>query len=273
MKYHRAMPSCSLIISTYNTPDRLRRCLQSVLRQRVVPMEIIIADDGSGADTKKVITDIAAVSPVPVIHVWQPDDGFRLARIRNKALCKASGEYIINIDGDILLDKHFVHDHLYFARRGRFIAGERAFLSTVATQKYMNEASGFPLFYTRDLQKRQHAFRNLWIAKLYGTVHRSQIPYMYVTGCNMSFWKEDILKINGYNEAFKGWGGEDFDIAVRLFNAGIKQYFLHFYAVAYHMYHPENNRGNAADNEKLFRQSVADKITRIEHGIDKHIEE
>ncbi len=262
--------TCSLIISTYNSPDRLRRCLQSVLQQRVMPSEIVIADDGSGSDTKQVIDEIAAIAPVPVIHIWHPDEGFRKARIHNKAFGKATGDYIICTDGDILLDKNFVHDHLCFARRGRFIAGERAFLTPASTQHYLNECNGFPSCYTPSIAKRQHAFRCRLLSQIYASVHRTSTPYLYVVGCNMSFWKDDLLKINGYNEAFQGWGGEDFDIAARLFNAGVKQYFLHFYAVAYHLYHLENDRRHAVANNALFCRTIAEKTTRIEQGIDKH---
>jgi predicted glycosyltransferase involved in capsule biosynthesis len=89
----------------------------------------------------------------------------------------------------------------------------------------------------------------------------------------MSFWKDDLLKINGYNETFLGWGSEDFDIAVRLFNAGVKQYFLYLYAISYHLYHAENDRRNSELNRTLFSQSLAQKTIRIEQGIDKHFHE
>ncbi|MDR0728750.1 MAG: glycosyltransferase family 2 protein [Prevotellaceae bacterium] len=267
------IPICSLIISTYNTPDRLRRCLQSVAEQRVLPAEIIIADDGSGEDTRAVVIEMSNMSIVPIVHVWQPDDGFRLAQIRNKAILQASNEYIINIDGDVLLDKYFVHDHLYFARRERFLTGDRAFLTARSTQKYMDERNGFPSFYTASLKKRAHAIRCRRISEIYAAIHRPLEPWRYVVGCNMSFWRDDLLDINGYNEAFEGWGGEDFDIAVRLANAGIRQYFLHFYAVAYHLDHPESDRSSSAANDTLFRQSVEHRITRIEHGINNHFDE
>ncbi|MDR1680360.1 MAG: glycosyltransferase family 2 protein [Prevotellaceae bacterium] len=264
-------PTASLLISTYNTPDRLRRCLQSVLRQRVMPDEIIVADDGSGAATKAVVDEIAALSPRPVIHVWQPDDGFRLAQIRNKAIVRASGDYIINIDGDILLDSHFVSDHLHFARRGRFLTGERAFLTPVSTQKYLDERHGFPSFHIKSLKKRTHALRCRPMTPIYAAVHHTPTPYLYVVGCNMSFWKDDLLAVNGYNEAFKGWGGEDFDMAARLTNAGVRQYFLHFCAIAYHLDHPESDRSLSAANDALFRHTVEAHITRIEQGLDTHI--
>jgi glycosyltransferase involved in cell wall biosynthesis len=235
-----------------------------------MPSEIIIADDGSGEETKKVIDEIATVATIPVIHVWQPDDGFQLARIRNKAIAKAKGDYIINIDGDILLDKNFIHDHLCFARPGKFIAGDRASLTPASTQKFLEEHNGYPSFYTKALKKRKHAFRCLWLAKLYCAIRHTACPAAYVTGCNMSFWRNDLLTVNGYNENFRSWGSEDCDLAARLINAGIQPRFVQCYAVAYHLYHPENERTEAHSNEQLFRKATQNKITYVEQGIDKH---
>jgi glycosyltransferase involved in cell wall biosynthesis len=244
--------------------------MESALRQRVLPSEIIIADDGSGDETKKVIDEIAAVAAIPVIHVWQPDEGFQLARIRNKAILKATGEYIISIDGDILLDKNFVHDHFYFARPGKFIAGDRALLTPAGTKKYIKEHNSYPSFYTRALKKRKHAFRCLWLAKFYSAIRRVDCPAAYVTGCNMSFWRNDLLAVNGYNESFRSWGKEDCDLAARLINAGIQACFVQCYAVVYHLYHPENDRAGVQHNDRLFRETIQNKATYIEQGIDKH---
>jgi glycosyltransferase involved in cell wall biosynthesis len=245
--------------------------LQSVLRQQVLPTEIVIADDGSDEKTKQVIDRIRVYSPVPIIHVWQPDEGFRLASIRNKAIAKTTGEYIINIDGDVLLNKHFIHDHLRLARQGTFIAGVRTYLPPLPTEKHMDEKNRFPSFYTSCIKKRIHAFRCYPLALLFYKFRHSKTPYKYVTGCNMSFWKKDLLKINGYNEVFQGWGGEDCDIAVRLSNAGVKQYFLQFYAVLFHLYHPENDRSSVIENNALLLQSINNKLTYLEQGIDKYV--
>jgi glycosyltransferase involved in cell wall biosynthesis len=236
----------------------------------VLPDEIVIADDGSGDETKKVIDEITAISPVPIIHVWQPDEGFQLSRIRNKAIAQSSGEYIINIDEDIILNKYFIHDHLRLARRGCFIAGKRAFLSSAATKKYIDNTYSLS-FFTRSLKKKQNAFRCLWITRLYCRIRRTCSPAEYVTGCNMAFWRNDLLQVNGYNENFHGWGGEDCDIAIRLINAGIHVQFIQCYAVAFHLDHPVRNLSRIHDNDRLFRQALKEKITYIEQGIDKHI--
>jgi glycosyltransferase involved in cell wall biosynthesis len=263
-------PTCSLIISTYNAPERLRRCLQSVARQCVLPSEVVIADDGSDERTRHVIDEMSVRFPIPFLHVWQPDDGFRLAAIRNKAMARAAGEYIINIDGDILLSKYFIHDHLRFAQRGTFVAGERAFLLPRATERYMHPQSGFPSVVSRFLEKRHHALRCYALARAVYRLRRPPRAYLCVTGCNMAFWKNDLVTVNGYNEAFRGWGSEDVDIAVRLNNAGIRQRFLQCYAVAFHLYHPENDRTGALRNDRLFRDALQNRTTYIEQGMDKH---
>ena len=119
----------SLCIATYNWPEALQVCFRSVLHQIIQPDEILIADDGSKPETQQAIEAFQKRSAVPVHHVWQPDEGFQLAKIRNKAFSLAKGEYILQIDGDLLLHPAFIRDHLEWARRGTFVCGTRALLS------------------------------------------------------------------------------------------------------------------------------------------------
>ncbi len=113
----------SLIVTTYNWPEALELSLLSALNQKVLPGEIIVADDGSTDETRVLVEKIAVFSPVPIIYSWQEDKGFRAARSRNKAIAKSSGEYIILIDGDMVLEKRFIRDHLECAKPGHFIQG------------------------------------------------------------------------------------------------------------------------------------------------------
>ena len=115
----------SLIISTYNRPDALALCLESVKRQTLLPDEVIVGDDGSRDETKQLIERFQKDFPVPLIHVWQEDDGFRLAMCRNKCIAKAKHEYIIQVDGDVILHTRFVGDHVASAQRGCYIKGGR----------------------------------------------------------------------------------------------------------------------------------------------------
>src|SRR3982751_1754779 len=121
----------SLVLTTYNWPDALHLVLTSALRQSVLPDEVVVADDGSApptADVVRAFTPRFAERGLPLRHVWHPDEGFRAAAIRNRALAQATGEYILLIDGDCVLHGDFVRSHLAFARPGQFVQGTRVLL-------------------------------------------------------------------------------------------------------------------------------------------------
>ena len=105
---------CSLIICTYNWPEALALVLTSATFQSVAPNEIIVADDGSGESTAKVVQEFAKKTSIPIIHSWQKDDGCRIPHSRNRAIAKSNYEYIIMIDGDTILHGDFVKDHVKF---------------------------------------------------------------------------------------------------------------------------------------------------------------
>ena len=65
----------------------------------------------------------------------QEDQGFRLARIRNKATAMSSGECIIFIDGDMILHPSFITDHKRHAKIGRYIQGSRVLIDKNTTLK------------------------------------------------------------------------------------------------------------------------------------------
>jgi glycosyltransferase involved in cell wall biosynthesis len=265
-------PRCSLLISTYNRPGALRLCLLSILKQTVLPDEVIIGDDGSSPDTGQLISGMKDRFPIPLIHVWQPDEGFRLARIRNKSIAKARYEYLIQADGDLIFHPRFIADQLRFSRRGSFISGSRTLISpenTAALEKDPDLLSSG--CWKKDLGKKYNASRLLPLAYPVFYFPRKPHDSRYVLGANMAFWKEDLLKINGYNEAFEGWGKEDNDISYRLWNTGIKLHFLKFAAIVYHLHHSEAPRGNFSVNDTLFSRSIEKKTTYIENGISLHL--
>ena len=144
--------SVSVIIPTYNWPEALNLCLQSVLAQSILPDEIIIADDGSKQDTCDLINNIKQKSAVPIIHVWQEDDGFRLAQIRNKAIARSSKDYIIQIDGDVILHKDFIKDHIRFARKGSFVSGSRVIIEKELAEQLLSSQTFKISIYTKGTQ-------------------------------------------------------------------------------------------------------------------------
>ncbi len=264
-------PTVTLCISTYNWPQALELCLESVLLQTHMPDEVIIGDDGSRDETKVLIDAIKKKFPVPVIHVWQPDDGFRLAEIRNKSFAAATSEYIIQVDGDVVLNKYFIEDHLRFAKPETFLAGGRSMLTEEASKMLMQKKNLTKISKEYELKKKHNAFHFLPAAFINYYVQQGKKQAKYVLGVNMSFWKKDLVRVNGYNENFTGWGKEDNDLAFRLCNAGVNVHFLKFAGIVYHIHHKEPVLDKMQYNEGLLQQAILNKEVFVANGLSKYL--
>lgn len=261
----------ALLIATYNWPEALRQTLASVVHQTILPNEILIADDGSNSSTTQLIESFKANHPtLKVIHVWHEDKGFRLAAIRNKAIGVAASDYIIQIDGDIILDPHFIADHLSIAARGYFVTGSRLLLGQKITEQLLrSEKVNFAIL----RWKGKNFFNSIRIPllmRLLQMSYKTKGQYLYyVKGCHMAFWKSDLYKVNGYDESFSGWGREDTDICIRLIHAGIMKKFIKFGAVQYHLHHPLASRDQLDANDALIEQRKLDQQSFCVQGLVK----
>ena len=262
--------SVSLIVSTYNWPEALNLCLISIIAQTVLPAEVIIADDGSGTETKKLIEKYQENFPVPLIHVWQKDEGFQLSRIRNKAIARATGNYIIQIDGDLILEPHFIADHMRFSRPGTFISGTRVQMSSALSEKMIRQKSTVVPLLSKGITNFSNGLRFPLLSNFLAERYKAK-QITYVRGCNMAFWKTDLLKVNGYNESIVGWGREDSEIAVRLVNAGVKKRILKFGGVVFHIYHPELARKQLTVNDTILNESIKNSTITCKSGLSLHL--
>ena len=244
----------AIIVSTYNRPQALYVCLESIRRQTRLPDEVIIADDGSTKETYDVIKKIAKDFPVPVKHIWQPDEGFQLAKIRNKSVAASSSDFIIQIDGDVVLHPEYVADFISVAREGYCVLGSRVSLnqelsSRIEEEKYM------PKIYPWTKGIIQKPFRSLYfkfgrsLSKSSFLINKHNKSQGY--GCSMAFWKKDFIDINGYDERFVGWGCEDRDFLMRLGRKGILNHKLMFIGIVYHLWHKEVDRSQHMKNREI----------------------
>ncbi|MDO4320724.1 MAG: glycosyltransferase family 2 protein [Bacteroidales bacterium] len=238
----------SVIVSTYNWPEALELSLKSLLAQTRLPDEIIVGDDGSGHETAAVIAEIQSYSPVRIIHVWQEDKGFRLAEIRNKAVLASSGDYIIQIDGDIFVHPRFVEDHESFAKPGFYLRGGRVMLDKKLTETLCRtRVPRIIKVWNRGIEsKRPNTLRIKWLADILVSRYR---PNSWVLGCNMSYYRSDFDSVNGYDESFVGWGGEDSDFFRRLRLNGVYNRRLKFAGLTYHLWHRQNVNPDLKKND------------------------
>lgn len=258
----------SLIITTYNWKEALEVSLRSAFQQTILPGEIIVADDGSRPDTGDVVERMAALSPVPVVHSWQEDKGFRLARSRNRAIARARGGYIVLVDGDIVLEPHFIEDHLDFARPGFFIQGTRVLLSRELSAQVLANKGMIPSFCRRGVENRKNCLRSKVLARLFSFTSKSLIG---IKTCNFAFYKRDAIAVNGFNEEFVGWGREDSEFTVRLLNSGIRRRNMKFNGLTYHLYHPMNDRARLESNDEILRRTIMRGLTWCDRGIDQYL--
>lgn len=255
----------TLIITTYNRPDSLELVLKSVEIQKIIPEEVIIADDGSDNKTKDLINRLNKGSKVNIIHSWQRDDGFRVARSRNKAMLKSTGDYIILIDGDMILHPSFIKDHIINAELGHFIQGTRVLLSEEKTKNVLNSKLINFSFFSDGISNR----KNLIHSKILSIIFSNKINHLHgIKSCNMSFFREDFFKINGFNNEFEGWGREDSEFVVRLINSGIKRKNVRFNAIQFHMWHNENTRISLVKNDLLLKKSISNHNKWCENGVN-----
>jgi glycosyltransferase involved in cell wall biosynthesis len=262
--------TCSLIITTYNWKEALELVLLSVFEQSTLPNEIIVADDGSKDDTRQLINILKEKSPIPLIHSWQEDDGFRAATSRNKAIAKASGEYIIIIDGDIIIHKDFVKDHLSFAKKGYFVQGIRAKLSDKKAEEIFKTKQYKFKPFEDGIKNKRNSFKSNILSSIFSKKRIFRKLDMLQT-CNMAFFKDDCLKVNGFNEDFIGWGREDGEFGARLFHVGIERRDLRFNAIGYHIHHEGNSRDMLEKNHKIYLSTLNNKLKWCSNGIDKYL--
>jgi len=260
----------SLIISTYNWPEALRLCLLSVIGQSVLPDEVIVADDGSTADTTAVVEAMRPLIPVKLVHIWQEDEGFQLSRIRNKAIASSTCDYIIQIDGDLILHKHFVRDHLALSKRGTFVAGSRVLMNKPLSEALLNQQKPNIRLFQSGLGNFTNRFSITWLSRYMADRYRTGDIFA-LRGCNMAFWREDLIRVNGYNEIFHAWGREDNEIAVRLFNAGLKKRAIKFGGVVFHIHHPEVDRGGCRENDEFLAYARQHRSAYCSQGLDQYL--
>jgi glycosyltransferase involved in cell wall biosynthesis len=256
----------SLVITTFNRPEALRLVLKSIEVQSVLPDEVIIADDGSNRETQKLINDFLKKSNLNIIHSWQSDKGFRAAKSRNKAIAKSKGDYIILIDGDMILHDKFIQDHIQNAERGFFVQGSRVLLTKDKTIKVIQQQQVIINFLSTGLINRKNAIYSKILSNFF---HKKKNYLSGIKSCNLAFFKQDCIDVNGFNNLFEGWGREDSEFVIRLMNNNIQRKTIHFNSIQFHLWHDENPRISLEQNDALLKHAIINNSKWCNDGINK----
>ena len=267
----------SVLITTYNSEEWLKKVLVGYANQTEKDFEIVIADDGSTKKTKELLNTFATSFQYPIIHVWQEDKGFQKCKILNKAIVRTNSDYILFTDGDCIPREDFVVTHLKHQEKGYFLSGgyfklplKTSFLISIddiITKRCFN-----PFFLTKKGVKKNFKLSKLIRFKPF-TVFMNWITPTKKTfnGHNTSCFKKDLLAVNGFNEDMQ-YGGLDREVGERLFNLGILGKQIRYAAICLHLEHERVYFNKEAWNKNLIVRAynIKNKIIRTKNGIDKH---
>ena len=257
----------ALLITTYNWKEALSLVLDSLKIQSQLPDEVLIADDGSDDATKQLIDEFRQTFQIPIKHIWQEDLGFRKSMILNKTIAQAEADYIIQIDGDCIMHKDFIKDHIKNSKPNVYLYGSRVHILPRYVDRVIKQQLIYFNIFSKETKDRS---RNLHIP-LFANFYTPQKKTKRVRGCNFSYWKNDVIAINGYDENYEGWGSEDDDISIRLSNLGLLAKKLRYIAIVYHIFHTHPPKVNIGKNESLYLIAKQKKSIKCKNGIDKYL--
>jgi len=269
--------SIGVIISTYNNPTWLQKVLWGYTCQTVMPDEIIIADDGSRDETRKLIDSFR--DRLPVKHVWHPDNGFQKCRILNMAILEATSDYLIFTDQDCIPRNDFVEVHLKYAQKGYLLSGGYVRLPMELSKNIIEEdirsgnafslrwslKGGLPLNF-----KCTKLIKSKVFTQLMNFITPTRATW---NGCNSSGWKADMLTINGFNEEMQ-YGGQDREFGERLVNLGLRSKQIRYSAILLHLDHsrPYKTPESIAKNVSIRKNTRKNKIIETPRGIKQYLE-
>lgn len=250
----------SVIISVYNKLEQLKNILLALNNQIKLPYEVIIADDGSSEILEEKIGDIIPELKFNLKHVYQEDTGFRLAASRNNGINFSEGDYILFIDQDILFDEYFLQDIEKNIKKGEVIKINALFLDKERSEKITNKIKENKYFDYSYIKEELNESDYKHIQELNKKDFRRNFWYNLklkkrgakIVGLGIGCFKEDVLKINGFDERYEGWGCEDDDLGNRFYALGLKVGVFNFNNLVVHIWHPSST--NKSGNDEYYRE-------------------
>lgn len=272
-------PSISILLATYNWPQALELVLESLNAQTDKDFEVMIADDGSRPDTAQLITAFTKIANFPIQHLWQEDSGFRKTTILNQAIKRARGDYLVFLDGDCITQPDFVARHRDLAQSGYVVTGSRILMGKrltnylIAPERNLKErffsslGHSKLLFTVMRLAGQLNKCAPLWI-KVPDNRWRVYPGFVWkrIKGCNMACWKDDAVRIGGFDESMVGWGHEDADFVFRLQQSGLKRKSGAWATEVLHLDHPVGDQSKAAANAAKVREKILEKGRAYDRG-------
>ena len=262
----------SVIVTTFNREDALDLVLAALAAQSDPNFEVVIADDGSGPETGRLIESRTRHFALPLKHVRHEHRGFRGGEIRNRGIRASAGALCIFLDGDCLARPDFVATHRRLHEPGWFVTGNRILLSRELTAAVLTQGQKPQLWSFGSLARQR--LRG-GINRLAPAVHLPLGPVRKLHSaswhgaqtCNLAVARNDLDRVDGFDNAFVGWGLEDSDLVVRLLRAGVRRKDGRFATGVLHLWHPWNDRTQLMENRDRLDETIGSTRIRASRGL------
>ncbi|TQV71159.1 glycosyltransferase [Exilibacterium tricleocarpae] len=268
----------SVIVPTYNKVELLKRTIDSLLKQTLAAecYEIIVVDDGSNDSTGEAVKQYQAVHS-NIKYLYTPDDGFRVSRARNIGIAAAAKEILLLLDSGILAGSRLLETHLikHYEKFDSVIVGlshgvEEVALSASDTivellqqqtvDKALDIMTDIPE--VQDCRYDYFKMRNFDIAGF-------PIPWIIFWAGHVSLRRRAADRLNGFDEWFTSWGGEDVEFGYRLHQAG-HEFVMLDQVLSIHYPHHKNTphkTSSSSDNLKYMIDKHRDRwMTKLLTG-------
>lgn len=264
----------SIIVTTYNREDALDANLRALAAQADPHFEVIVADDGSGPPTARVVAAWSRRLGRPLAHVRHDHRGFRAAEIRNRAIVASTGQMCVFLDGDCIPRPDFVAAHRRIAAPGWFVAGNRVLLGPALTDRILCEGLKPETWTWRRwtaLRRAGEINRLLPLFRLpLGPLRRlGSRAWHGLRSANLAVRRDDLLRVDGFDAAFSGWGLEDSDLVIRLIRSGVRRKDGRFATGVLHLWHPDSDRSRLPENARMLDEVTSSDRVRATCGLSR----
>ncbi len=248
----------SLIIPVYNNAHLLQKSVVALQGQTRVPDEILLADDGSSEDVPAAVSGALTSFSCPVRYVRQQHRGFRLAKSRNNAIRESTGDILVFIDQDMIYTSGYLAGFARHVCDGVFVVGAPVYLTETQSDRVTEDVIRAQAFESVLTTRQRRAHRRQFVKESFYTLMRR---YLFdrtyrpkVRGCAFGVTRRDLLRVDGFDERYMGWGHEDDDLGQRLNRTGVAGRNVFWRNYALHLYHPSHHVGGSENRAYYVRR-------------------
>ncbi|MCC6426596.1 MAG: glycosyltransferase [Phycisphaerales bacterium] len=272
------------VLVTTHTTRHLRRTLMGIAAQRLAPRTVMVSCDNDLEEIADLVRECSREFERPFVIVQRPNMGdCRVGQARNNGIrallefCDDPEARVLYLDGDCVASPNVTMIHDQRGRRADLLIGFRIELTPGQTDEGFAEVrlrSGeSPIEPTADqldqLSARDAKYRRQLLLKRFGLT-KAHKPKLLSAHFSVSL--HSILRVNGFDEEFIGWGQEDDDFGRRLHASGARADIVIAGAVVFHQWHPTRAAGRWSDSAGVerFKRNLPFRCAR---GIDNPLDQ